>query len=297
MLSVADYNREYYRKNLQENKKFRPKTHQKNIIDGIDIDEFKKDLNEMTRLEVANKYGVHFGTISKWKKKLGIDIRKNYLMPPEFEKDALTMDLESLAKKYGLSVQAIKTRVKRLGLDYGEKRAERFKKRIRDIVGDEYIVIGEYIDNKTQVEVRHNICGHEWEVIPGNFLYHDSRCPVCSGFNSKGDKAIRSYLNSRGYKYIEQYKFKDCYWKSPDFPLRFDFAVVNNNNIVCLIEYDGMQHFKPIKLFGGKKYFEEIKIKDAVKNEYCFNNKISLIRIPYTQLRKISEILDQKIGL
>ena len=57
------------------------------------------------------------------------------------------------------------------------------------------------------------------------------------------------------------------------------------------IEFDGIQHFKPVEKFGGIKNHELIKIRDGIKNSYCANNKINLIRIPYTKLKKIDEIL------
>ena len=48
------------------------------------------------------------------------------------------------------------------------------------------------------------------------------------------------------------------------------------------IEDDGAQHFKPVKYWGGEKTFLEIQERDALKNEYCKNNGIKLVRIPYT---------------
>lgn len=49
------------------------------------------------------------------------------------------------------------------------------------------------------------------------------------------------------------------------------------------IEYDGIQHFKPVKYFGGYKTFEDQKRRDNEKNEYCIENNITLLRIPYTE--------------
>ena len=49
-----------------------------------------------------------------------------------------------------------------------------------------------------------------------------------------------------------------------------------------LIEYDGDQHFKPIKYFGGEEKYNILKNNDEIKNEYCKTHKINLIRIPYT---------------
>jgi hypothetical protein len=48
-----------------------------------------------------------------------------------------------------------------------------------------------------------------------------------------------------------------------------------------IIEYDGIQHYEPVELFGGIDEFEKTKIKDKIKNEYCLKNNILLYRISY----------------
>ena len=67
--------------------------------------------------------------------------------------------------------------------------------------------------------------------------------------------------------------------------MRFDFYVVNKN---IAIEYDGIQHFEPIS-FGTNKSettklekLNAVRLHDNIKNDYCKNNGILLIRIPYT---------------
>jgi hypothetical protein len=52
------------------------------------------------------------------------------------------------------------------------------------------------------------------------------------------------------------------------------------NKNLC-IEYDGKQHFKPIKYWGGQKSFDLTKKRDKIKNEYCKKNNIILIRFGY----------------
>ena len=47
------------------------------------------------------------------------------------------------------------------------------------------------------------------------------------------------------------------------------------------IEYDGKQHFSQYDFFGGEEGFETIKKHDNIKNEFCKNNNIKLLRIPY----------------
>ena len=59
-----------------------------------------------------------------------------------------------------------------------------------------------------------------------------------------------------------------------------------------MIEYDGEQHFRPIEYFGGQKKFELQQKHDTIKNEYCKNNGIPLLRIPYFKYDNIEEELN-----
>ena len=61
-------------------------------------------------------------------------------------------------------------------------------------------------------------------------------------------------------------------------PLPFDFYLPEQNT--C-IEFDGLQHFKPIDWFGGVETFLYIQKNDRLKDEYCLNNSIKLLRIKY----------------
>ena len=62
------------------------------------------------------------------------------------------------------------------------------------------------------------------------------------------------------------------------------------------IEYDGRQHFEPVEFFGGKEQFKIQKINDKLKDTYCRNNNIDLLRIPYWEFDNIDEILDSFLG-
>ncbi len=75
--------------------------------------------------------------------------------------------------------------------------------------------------------------------------------------------------------------------------LKFDFAVFGlKNNLVVLIEYDGEFHFE--KQYSDDK-FERVKIHDKFKNQYCKNNNIPLLRIPYWEFDNIEEILHNQL--
>jgi hypothetical protein len=59
---------------------------------------------------------------------------------------------------------------------------------------------------------------------------------------------------------------------------------------IC-IEYDGIQHFESVDYFGGELGFINTQMRDNIKNEYCKNNNIKLIRIPYWDYENIDQIL------
>lgn len=95
-------------------------------------------------------------------------------------------------------------------------------------------------------------------------------------------------LDKNNIKYIREYKFIDC---KNIKPLPFDFFLFEYNT--C-IEYDGEQHFKINKYFGGEKGLLKRQKNDNIKNEYCINNNIRLIRIKYNENieEKFNRLLD-----
>ena len=155
-----------------------------------------------------------------------------------------------------------------------KKTTDIFKKEVYDLVGKEYTVLGEYKNADTKILMKHNKCGNEYEVTPNKFL-QDRRCPKCRF--SRGEEIIRNYLKKNNISFQEQFSFPDCKYKRV---LRFDFKLDINNKII-LLEYDGEFHFNNKY---SKKNLEEQKIRDNIKNEYCKNKNIPLIR--FTNLNK-----------
>lgn len=138
-----------------------------------------------------------------------------------------------------------------------------------------------YISNQTKViitcPVHGNFSQRPLSHIQGN------GCPNCN--ESKGEKEIAKFLDKFGIFYERQKKFHDC---RNAFELPFDFYIPSART--C-IEFDGKQHFEPSELFGGLKAFESLKINDKIKEDYCEDNYIDLIRIKYTQFDDIYQIL------
>lgn len=60
---------------------------------------------------------------------------------------------------------------------------------------------------------------------------------------SFGERTIEKLLQTNNINYKKEYIFPDLV-SNNNIPLRFDFAILNNNNeIERLIEYDGEQHY------------------------------------------------------
>lgn len=139
------------------------------------------------------------------------------------------------------------------------------------------IVLEKYVDANTPILHKCLLDGNEWLSSPTNIL-SGTGCPQCT--RSKGEKNIRNWLDNNNIAYEVQKRFNDC---KDNRSLSFDFYLPNYN--LC-IEYDGEQHYRPVN-FGGVTDEKanlnfDITVKhDNIKNNYCKNNGISLLRIPY----------------
>lgn len=114
-----------------------------------------------------------------------------------------------------------------------------------------------------------------------------SGCRKCK--KSKGEQLVRLYLKDNNILFEEQKRFPDCKNKRT---LPFDFYLPNNN---ILIEFDGAQHFKSVRRWGGKSGLEQRQLNDSIKDEYAKNNSIKLIRI--STLEDINDILNEVFHL
>lgn len=105
----------------------------------------------------------------------------------------------------------------------------------------------------------------------------------CGCANSKGEVVIREILKQNNICFEEQKQYEDLKAPSGNY-FKFDFYLPDYN---CCIEYDGIQHFK-IAGWQDEKGLLKTQKRDAIKNQYCKDNNIKLIRISYTDLEKLS---------
>jgi len=110
----------------------------------------------------------------------------------------------------------------------------------------------------------------------------------CVGMRTSfGERKIKEFLDDNLIKYEREKKFDTC--KNTKC-LPFDFYLPDYN--IC-IEYDGQQHFNIVSIYGGEDSLKKIKINDNIKNNWCSENNIKLIRIPYIKKNKIYTILNE----
>lgn len=103
------------------------------------------------------------------------------------------------------------------------------------------------------------------------------RCKHCTSSISSGEKAVTNWLIKNNINFKFQYRFKDCKYIRP---LIFDFYLPDYN--IC-IEFDGAYHYKKQPHVTDEQFYLQ-KERDNIKSEYCNNNGIKLIRIPYWEL-------------
>ena len=135
-------------------------------------------------------------------------------------------------------------------------------------------------------------CGNVVEVRGHDLLRKDGNQTVSCGcfHRSIGAQNIYDCLINNNINFIDEYSFIDLPRS------RFDFAIIENNQVTRLIEFDGEQHFIDIPKWGGLELQQE---RDKVKNEYALSHNIPLVRIPYWERNNITleMIFDSKYEL
>lgn len=124
-------------------------------------------------------------------------------------------------------------------------------------------------------------CGNICEVRGADLRRQDGNQTISCGcfHKSLGEIKIAEVLSKNNYSFISEYVFVDLPYS------RFDFAIIKNNQIIRLIEFDGEQHFKEVTAWGSLKAQQE---RDNHKNIYALSHNIPLVRIPYWERNNIT---------
>jgi hypothetical protein len=136
-----------------------------------------------------------------------------------------------------------------------------------------------YINHLMILDIKCSVLEHKiWNPTYTNFVNSNHLCPECSKSYKKSEQQILNLLEINKLNYIYQYRTKWLIRQSIDFYLpEYNIA----------IEYQGIQHFKSIELFGGKETYLKILERDERKYNKCINNNIIVLYITDKQYKKI----------
>lgn len=166
------------------------------------------------------------------------------------------------------------------------KPKEKFIAECEALYGDRFDF--SYVDYKggsIKVEIHCNVHkGFVFYALPANLLGRKHGCIKCSSKMSRPERDICDILTQHQVKFESQKTFPGL---GLNRSLKFDFWLPDYN--MC-IEYDGLQHYKPVSMSGDQDNIEAkidnlklIQIKDNIKTKYCEDNAIKLLRIRYDQ--------------
>ena len=116
--------------------------------------------------------------------------------------------------------------------------------------------------------------------VKGEYLRsgHKNSCGCLK--QSIGEFNVEQILKENNIRYISQY--------NPGIMKFFDFALLDDNdNIIRLIEFDGIQHYQEVKFFNSRN-LAQTQEADKVKNEYALSHNIPLVRVPYWERDNIT---------
>lgn len=163
-----------------------------------------------------------------------------------------------------------------------------------DIIGKrfDYLEVIELVESEGQTVYKcycHN-CGNYKNVKYSDLI--SGRVHACGCLLSWAESQLKELFNQYNINYVTQFKFNDLK-SEKGIPLRFDFAILKNTNLYCLIEYQGSQHFDK-----QNPYWTPLLEKhDLMKKQYCLDNGIKLIELTkQDNLEKFVEEIAKEIS-
>ena len=127
---------------------------------------------------------------------------------------------------------------------------------------------------KTKLPMRIKCKKHGWfKMTPFQHISARGKCKKCT--ESYGEKIIRMCLDQWGIPYRQEYRIKN--------QQRLDFYLPENR---LAIEFNGLQHYKPVKTFGGMETLLRNRERDKTKKKTLKEMGVKLIILNYLDLEK-----------
>lgn len=261
------------------------------ILIDIGIDEIKKKAN-IQKLRYSDvDYIENFRNVMK-----AVGYPPLYT---EFEKYS-KININSYANKYNLKGKVYRELMKMLlNNDQYDLYLKRYKEHKSKVGAESGILSATFTDKDYQNEFKRviTLCEREYSEFPSRRLfnrlsnfddsmyrrkYNKSWLEICEMYgyqverNHKAEKMLLNLIKDlTGCNYIPQETWE---W----------LIGVGGKHLYCdgyfnklnlVIEFDGVQHRKPVDAFGGEKAFNRLQQNDKLKGELLNKNGIKLIRI------------------
>lgn len=164
------------------------------------------------------------------------------------------------------------SKCKKCFLEENRKSTEQFIEDAKRLHGDKYDYSRvKYHGNKKPVEIVCPTHGSFWQK-PNSHLTSRNGCRFC--MESKGERAIEMLLKKYQINHIREYRLVPYLY-------RYDFYLPDLN---IYIEFNGLQHYKPVDMFGGEAAFWKVKENDKIKKELVKASDSHLIILSYLHL-------------
>lgn len=283
---IKMYTNRYSVKDIAEHLGYKSQTTIKNILNKegiqsnreIEYEELKTKIKEicpncLSVYEASKKVGCCPSTIRKYLKEFNITLKLKYELNDE---DVANIQLEPLNYDFNTLINDIPD----------SERKEFLEGKIKRII----------IKNRKYTGVlflKHN-------GIDPNLLFKYSisteELNTELGLKRVNGSSLELYFSEfcelSGIDFESQKTFEGCSYKGD---LRFDYYLPEYN---VLIEIQGKQHYEPVNKFGGTEAFEEVQIRDKIKQDWCKDNNVKLIYISYRDLYKnsfLQNLFEQEI--
>ena len=171
------------------------------------------------------------------------------------------------------------------------KTNEEFQQEVRNLVGNEYTFLDNYVNKRTKLRVTHNKCGNTYDVLPSNFL-RGNRCPYCyraskQKTNSQFKQEIKNLVGD-DYTFLDPYQGNHTKLRVKHNQCGYIYKVRPNNFL--------MGQRCPYCYGNDKKTNSQFKqeIKDLVGDEYTFLdnyiNNYTKLSVKHNKCSNISKV-------
>lgn len=136
--------------------------------------------------------------------------------------------------------------------------------------------IGDYKGSLIKIKFQCLIDNYVWNAIPNNVINNMTGCPNCSF--GKNEKLVAKLLQDNNIVFERHKRIKHI---NDGRDVLVDFSLYNNN---VIIEYNGEQHYNPVR-FGGisleesQEKYKKQQQRDNNLTLYCQENNINLVCI------------------